>query len=451
MDAGFVAEALTVTRLVRRMKNLLEIEIGDVWVEGEVSNLRRQSSGHCYFTLKDQGAQVSCVLFRGNAERAKAQPEDGMRVRLFGEVSVYEARGQMQLIVKQVEDAGLGDLHAKFEALKKKLDGEGLFDAENKQELPPFPKTVGLVTSPTGAALQDMLNILTRRAPWVQPVLYPVQVQGKGAEQTIADAIYELSEPGQYDLPHVDVIIVGRGGGSLEDLWNFNEEVVARAIYQCPIPVVSAVGHEIDFTISDFVADMRAPTPSAAAELVVPDAGELRIRVAQSAGALQRALHNRLEHGATVMKAARRALMPRDVERALREPLQELDRIREALEGASDVQLELLSGQIKELKLMHAAHHPVHFLQRGKERVEELGVRLDRAGERRIQSASDRLSKVASLIETLGPQSTFKRGFSLTLDAEGGIVRDPDAVKSGDLLTTQVAEGKILSKVEPEK
>ena len=225
------------------MKNLLEIEIGEVWVEGEISNLRRQASGHCYFSLKDDGAQISCVLFRGSAAKAKAQPEDGMQARLYGEVSVYEARGQVQLIVKQVEDAGLGDLQAKFEALKRKLDAEGLFEPAAKKPLPKFPKTVGLITSPTGAALQDMLNILKRRAPWVQPVLYPVSVQGKGAEVAIARAIDQLGNPESHDLPRVDVIIAGRGGGSLEDLWNFNEEVVARAIHACPIPVVSAVGH----------------------------------------------------------------------------------------------------------------------------------------------------------------------------------------------------------------
>ena len=354
------------------MRNLLEIDIGEVWVEGEISNLRKQASGHCYFTLKDEGAQISCVLFRGTAGKAKAQPEDGMQARLFGEVSVYEARGQVQLIVKQLEDAGMGDLQERFEKLKQKLNDEGLFDADIKKPLPKFPTKVGLVTSPTGAALQDMLNILGRRAPWVQPVLYPVQVQGMGAEVGIATAINQLSEAEKHGFPKVDVIIVGRGGGSLEDLWNFNEEVVVRAIYDCSVPVVSAVGHEIDFTIADFVADMRAPTPSAAAELVVPDADELRKRVAQSASAIQRVLESRLRHDTAILVSASRALLPREAERALRDPILELDRVRQELRDAIYSALDYKNAQLREMEVHHAAYHPEKVLGRRSERLQEM-------------------------------------------------------------------------------
>ncbi|BDS06047.1 exodeoxyribonuclease 7 large subunit [Oceaniferula spumae] len=441
-------KSITVTRLVRRMRNLLEIEIGEIWVEGEISNLRRQSSGHCYFTLKDEGAQVSCVLFRGTAGRARAQPEDGMQARLFGEVSVYEARGQVQLVVKQLEDAGMGDLQAKFEALKRKLDGEGLFDSALKKPLPKFPKTIGLVTSPTGAALQDMLNILTRRAPWVQPVLYPVQVQGKGAERGIAAAIRQLGDAKNHDLPEVDVIIIGRGGGSMEDLWNFNEEIVARAIHECPIPIVSAVGHEIDFTISDFAADVRAPTPSAAAELVVPDAEELRGRVRQSASAVQRAMQSRLKHDAAILSSARRALMPRDAERALRDPILELDRVRQELQNAAASHLEILRGQLRDLNTVHAAHHPAKVMQRRSERLDQVRGMLELAGKRGIQRSSDKLQHLATLIRTLGPDSTFARGFSITLDESGKPVKDVTKVKQGDVLISQLANGKIISRAE---
>ena len=441
-------DALTVTRLVRRMKNLLEIEIGEIWVEGEISNLRRQASGHCYFSLKDEGAQISCVLFRGSAARAKAQPEDGMQARLYGEVSVYEARGQMQLIVKQVENAGLGDLQARFEALKRKLDQEGLFDSAFKKPLPKFPLTVGLVTSPTGAALQDMLNILTRRAPWVQPILYPVTVQGKGAELTIARAIEQWGDPEKYGLPPVDVIITGRGGGSLEDLWNFNEEVVARAIHACPVPVVSAVGHEIDFTIADFAADMRAPTPSAAAELVVPDAGELRSRIRRSADAVQRAMSNRLNHDATILASARRALMPRDPERALREPIQNLDRLRQDLKSASDDQLDAVLRRLKELAILHAAHHPKRVMQRREERLDHARDLLDRAGKNALQHADDRLRRLSSLVRTLGPESTFARGFSITMDENGNLIKDAADVEAGAILTSKLAQGELTSRVE---
>jgi len=441
-------KSITVTRLVRRMRNLLEIEIGEIWVEGEISNLRRQASGHCYFTLKDEGAQVSCVLFRGTAGRARAQPEDGMQARLFGEISVYEARGQVQLVVKQLEDAGMGDLQARFEALKRKLDSEGLFDPALKKPLPKFPKTIGLVTSPTGAALQDMLNILTRRAPWVQPVLYPVTVQGKGAERTIASAIEQLGDPEKHDLPRVDVIIIGRGGGSLEDLWNFNEEIVARAIYACPIPVVSAVGHEIDFTISDFAADMRAPTPSAAAELVVPDATELRARVRQSASAVQRAMQNRLKHDTSILNSARRALMPRDAERALRDPILELDRVRQELREVIKGSLEEKKSQLREIEVHHAAHHPARVLERRVERLEQARVSWEKAGKNALQSANERFQSLASLVRTLGPEATFARGFSITMDENGKPLRDANEIKKGAKLISQLANGKITSKVD---
>ena len=246
------------------MKNLLEIQVGEVWVEGEVSNLKKQGSGHWYFSLKDAGAQISCAMFGARKREGSDALEDGAKVRVFAEASVYEARGQLQIIVQKAERAGAGDLQAKFEALKRKLAAEGLFDADRKMAIPGFPQKIGIITSGTGAALQDILNVLTRRAPWVQPVLFPVRVQGRGAEMEIAQAIAKMGDPEKFGYPRCDVLIVGRGGGSIEDLWNFNEEVVARAIAACPVPIISAVGHEIDFTIADFVADVRAATPSAA-------------------------------------------------------------------------------------------------------------------------------------------------------------------------------------------
>ncbi len=443
-----MSDALSVTRLVRRMKNLLEIEIGEIWVEGEVSNLRRQASGHCYFSLKDEGAQISCVLFRGSAAKAKAQPEDGMQVRVKGEVSVYEARGQMQLIVKQVEDAGMGDLQARFEALKAKLNKEGLFDASLKKPLPSFPLAIGLVTSPTGAALQDMLNIMTRRAPWVQPILYPVTVQGKGAERSIAAAIEQFSDPEQYGLPEVDVIITGRGGGSLEDLWNFNEEIVARAIHACPIPVVSAVGHEIDFTISDFAADVRAPTPSAAIELVVPDASELQLQVKSQGDALKRAMQGRLKHDTAILQSARRALMPRDSEQALREPIQTLDRARQELKDASEGALDDILANLKELAILHAANDPKKAMERKMEALDHAKILLDRVVKNELRQQEERLQNLGSLIRTLGPESTFARGFSITMGEKGNIIRDANDVEKGELLRSRLASGELTSRAE---
>ncbi len=444
-------KSLTVTRLVRRMRNLLEIEIGEVWVEGEISNLRKQASGHSYFTLKDEGAQISCVLFRGSASRAKAIPQDGMQARIFAEVSLYETRGQLQLIVKQVEDAGLGDLQARFEALKKKLNTEGLFDPAHKLALPDFPKTVGIVTSGTGAALQDMLNVLSRRAPWIQPILYPVTVQGAGAELSIARAINELSNAKNKDLPEVDVIIVGRGGGSLEDLWNFNEEVVVRAIFDCKIPIVSAVGHEIDFTISDFAADMRAPTPSAAAELVVPDGEELRARVKSLSATMSRTLEGRLRHDLSILNSARRALMPRDAERALRDPIQELDRCRDGLRGAVKSYWSDKKSEVNELKRLHESNKPSDVMDRRAEKVARIKLQLEKTAQASLSQLNNQLAGLNSLIRTLGPQSTFNRGFSLTTDENGKIIKNAAELSDGDLIQTRLAEGKLLSEVKKKR
>lgn len=430
------------------MRNLLEIEIGEVWVEGEVSNLRRQASGHSYFTLKDAGAQISCVLFRGNASRAKTRPEDGMQVRMFVEVSLYETRGQLQLIVKQVENAGLGDLQARFEALKGKLDKEGVFDPSGKKPLPKFPKSIAFVTSGTGAALQDMLNILSRRAPWVQAYLYPVTVQGAGAEVGIARAIRELSDPASSGLPEVDVIIIGRGGGSLEDLWNFNEEIVARAIHDCAIPLVSAVGHEIDFTISDFAADMRAPTPSAAVEIVVPDTDELREKVQRLSSAVNRIMASRLKHDAAILSSARRALMPRDAERALRDPIQELDLRRQELKDAAAYHLDHLQSRLKDMKMLHAINHPAKMMDQREERLTAVKLQLERASEVALQQSREKLHSLHALIRTLGPESTFKRGFSVTTGANGNIIKDVADVKKGDQLKTRLAHGEIDSVAE---
>src|SRR5215831_14299789 len=272
------SKVFTVSELTRRIRGTLEAKFGSVWVQGEISNYKLHPSGHQYFTLKDQRAQISCVIWRDTMVPPRQALVDGAQVQVYGTVTVFETRGQYQLNVQILQPRGVGLLQAKFEALKRKLEAEGLFLQERKRPLPKFPRRIGIVTSPTGAAIRDMLNVLRRRAPWLQILINPVRVQGSGAAQEIAVAIRELAASNEAFAP-VDLIVVTRGGGSIEDLWEFNEEILARAIFNSGVPVVSAVGHEIDFTICDFVADLRAPTPSAAAELIVPDVIDLQRQI----------------------------------------------------------------------------------------------------------------------------------------------------------------------------
>src|SRR5437868_10068986 len=285
------SKVFTVAELTRQIRGALETRFGAVWVEGEVSNYRPQPSGHRYFTLKDQRAAISCVIFRNTLPPNAPPIADGAQVQVYGNVSVFEARGQYQLNVQILQTRGAGLLQARFEALKRKLEAEGLFDSARKKSLPKFPKRIGIITSPTGAALRDILTVLRRRARQIEVLINPVRVQGTGAAAEIATAINELSDPTDI-WPALDVHIIARGGGSIEDLWEFNEEIVARAIASSLVPIVSAVGHEIDFTIADFVADLRAPTPSAAAELIVPDMAELERRIGELENCLHRCLRS---------------------------------------------------------------------------------------------------------------------------------------------------------------
>jgi exodeoxyribonuclease VII large subunit len=417
-------KALSVTQLVRKMKRAIESGVGKLWIEGEVSNLKKQASGHWYFSLKDDGSQIQCAIFNARKKECSEALEDGSKVKIFADATIYEARGQLQLIVEQVETSGLGDLQAKFEALKRKLLAEGLFDQSRKVALPVFPRTIGIVTSPTGAAIQDILNVLSRRAPWIQPVLFPVRVQGKGVEHEIATAIQKLNQPKSYGYPSCDLIIVGRGGGSIEDLWAFNEEVVARAIFASAIPIISAVGHEIDFTIADFVADMRAPTPSAAAELAVPDALELK----QLLGNAKKRMTRSLIH-------------------ALREPSQRIDQLRESLLQIAESSLLTCKQHYRELTIKHDNLHPRKILERRYEKTVELRRALIQLTQRQMSDRSLKLENLQSLIRTLGPDTAFKRGFSITMTDDGTIIRSHNETKSGMRLRTKLIDGEISSTI----
>lgn len=434
--------SLSVTQLVRKMRNLLEIELGELWVEGEVSNLRRQASGHYYFSLKDEKAQMTCAMFSAKRRPGAALLQDGAKVRVFAEVTVYEARGQAQMIVKKVEALGQGDLQAKFEALKAKLNAEGLFDADRKREIAKFPQKIGIVTSPTGAALQDMLNVLERRAPWLTLVLYPALVQGAGAENGIAAGIKELDGRGD-----IDTIIIGRGGGSMEDLWNFNEEIVARAIASCETPVISAVGHEIDFTIADFVADLRAPTPSAAAELVAPDRGELQAKLDAWQQRIERRVEDRLERSEERLAYSSAASMRREIMRIMRDSVQRLDLAKAELASACETSLTARRHRVETFGTRYDALRPERVIGQIEDRLARLGERLHQSAGQSSERKESELNRLAGLLQSLGPQSILARGYSLTFTADGQLVRDAEQVIEGESITTQTASSKIESTV----
>lgn len=440
-------KAISVTQLARRIRNLLEIQIGDVWVEGEISNLRKQGSGHWYFSLKDQSSQVSCAMFGARRRAGNEIIEDGAKVQIFGEASFYEARGSTQLIVKKAQIVGVGDLQARFEALKKKLDREGLFSPERKRALPSFPMVVGMVTSATGAALQDMKNVLSRRAPWLTVVLFSTAVQGRGAERGIARAIRQAGRVGDDSIPQPEVLIVGRGGGSLEDLWNFNEEVVARAISDCPIPVISAVGHEIDFTISDFVSDLRAPTPSAAAELVVPDQAELRERLGNLGSRLKRVVEGRLDRLSDQLDYCERSIFSQSPERKLQYQLLRIEGLGREFSSAVESSLKDRERLIDDYHNNWDRYHPREILRRRDERIEQLQNGFLLACTHALKVQENRHENLSSLLQVLGPGSILKRGFSVTYGTDGKIVKSVGDVASGDELRTQVSDGTIESLV----
>ncbi|YCM45498.1 exodeoxyribonuclease VII large subunit [Verrucomicrobiaceae bacterium 227] len=441
-------QAISVTQLARRIRNLLEIQIGEVWVEGEVSNLRKQASGHWYFSLKDGSAQISCAMFSARRRAGAEVIEDGAKVQIFGETSFYEARGSTQLIVQKARAIGLGDLQARFEALKRKLNQEGLFDQERKRALPAFPRVVGIVTSPTGAALQDMLNVLGRRAPWLTVVLFPAAVQGKGAERGIAHAIQCAGNTEAMGLPQPEVLIVGRGGGSLEDLWNFNEEIVARAIEASPIPVVSAVGHEIDFTIADFVADLRAPTPSAAAELVVPDQQEMRDRITGLGNRLTRVVEGRLDRMADQLDYYERGILGQSSERVLQGPVFQLEELKNRFRRAADDSLRKKEVLIADYQMNWKHYHPREIFRRRQEKTDERQAAFLTAAVHALREKENRVQRLSSLLNALGPGNVLERGFSITFDREGSIVKDAAQLKAGDQLTTRLSEGEVKSVVE---
>jgi exodeoxyribonuclease VII large subunit len=432
-----------VHELVGQVREMVEQVYGDIWVEGEISNYRPAPSGHVYFTLKDAEAQLPIVLFRRQAVLLRFRPEDGLHVLVRGRVSVYEQRGQMQLVAETMEPVGAGSLQLAFEQLKERLRLEGLFDVERKKPLPMFPRTVGIVTSPTGAVIRDFLNIVGRRHSGLNVLLSPVSVQGESAPAEIVAALAELNATNL-----VDLIVIARGGGSLEDLAAFNSEQVARAIAASRLPVVSAVGHETDFTIADFAADLRAPTPSAAAELVTEAQHKIAEHLAAQLHRLDRAMRfqllqagQRLAQSALSRIESRVTTLMYRLEQRLDEALQRLD---------AAVQQHIRQCQIRIAELATGVLHydPRQKLAHARGQLAEFRARLNRCPERLIESSSARLGALDARLHSLSPLAVLNRGYALVLSTEGALIRSTAQIVSGDELTTRMADGSFLSRVE---
>lgn len=433
---------LTVSELTREIKSVLEEKFHDVWVEGEISNLRIPPSGHLYFTLKDDFSQIRAVIFRMRSRAIRFVPEDGLHIVCRGRVSLYEKRGEYQLIIEEMEPKGIGALQLAFLQLKERLEKEGLFDISHKKPIPAFPQTIGIVTSPTGAVIQDMIQIIQRRFENVAILLYPVRVQGEGASDEIAEGIRYFNR-----MKKADVIILGRGGGSLEDLWAFNEEKVARAIYHSRIPVISAVGHETDYTISDFVADLRAPTPSAAAELVVKDKKDLERHLQY--------LRNRLGNQISALLGEIRAdlsylnkSLP-DLKKRVEDYLLRLDdllnRSRKSLfwdlkrKGEKGIYL------VQRLEL----RSPLHTIRNLESSILEIRNRLNRSIRHSIEIRKETLRGMFGKLESLSPLAILERGYSITRKYPLlQILRDVSEVKSGDRVEVKLYRGTLLCGIE---
>ena len=432
----------TVSQLTAEIKTLLERNFEHLWVEGEVSNLRLPGSGHLYFTLKDESAQIRAVMFRMQNRLLKFQPEDGLQVVGYGRLTVYEPRGEYQIVLDYLEPKGLGALQLAFEQLKEKLSREGLFDPARKKSLPSLPQKIGIVTSPTGAAIRDILQIINRRFANVHLLLYPVRVQGVGAAQEIARAIDEL---GQW--PGLDVMIVGRGGGSLEDLWAFNEEAVARAIHRSPVPVVSAVGHEIDFTIADFVADLRAPTPSAAAELVVRNKVELVQTLESLARRLSQTVRMKLESRQERLSSlVYRLTDPRKRVSDQRLRLDDLSsRLATSIQQSLGRRVDRFRMKVESLLLLHPGKRVTDYSHR----LNQLHRRLAVAGRSRVRFYRQRVEVAAGRLQSLSPLAVLERGYGIArVLPSREIIRDASRLKADDRVNVKVHRGEFLARVE---
>ena len=437
---GLDREVLTVSQLNGRARVLLEDVFSNIWVEGEISNLSRPASGHVYFTLKDSGAQVRCALFRQSAARVRQVLKDGLAVKVRGKVSLFEGRGDYQLILDTVEPAGEGALRLAFDALKDKLSAEGLFSTERKVPLPAHPRRIGIISSPTGAVIRDIISVFRRRAPQVQLTLIPTAVQGRDAIAQIVRALKLADSRG------FDALILARGGGSLEDLWCFNEEAVARAIDACVTPIVSAVGHETDVSISDFVADVRAPTPSAAAELLAPDSSDLQRRVDNLKRRLVTRIQDRLMRERLRLEGISRRL--RHPGERLRQQAQRLDDLDMRLRRAFEQHTQKRAARLVHLQARLAAQHPGRTLALLRQRLDSLSQRLPRAIREILKTRRLQLQSHMQTLHVVSPLATLSRGYSILLDERGHAIHSAAQTHNGQRLKARLGEGELQVRVE---
>lgn len=435
--------ALTVSQLTARIRDLLARNFTDIWVEGETSNCRDAQSGHIYFTLKDDRAQIRCVFFKQQQRGIRFRPEDGLHVTVRGTISVYEARGEYQVYVEHIEPVGLGALQLAFEQLKKRLEAEGLFGAEHKKPLPILPSRIGLITSPHGAAVRDVVRILRRRFPNVHLTVYPVRVQGEGAALEIVKALKFFNQK-----KLVDVLILARGGGSLEDLWAFNEEIVARAIFESQIPVISGVGHETDFTIADFVADVRASTPSAAAELVVQTRREFDKHIADLRSTLGDVMRFRileLSRRVHELSARRGFRRPLDL---LRQQRQRADEFTSRLALGLRARLEHSRKRFNALRLRIASFDFRVKIAAFRLRLEKRSADLGLRAERLLRAKRERLQRLSLQLQERSPLRVLERGYAIATDSSGALLRDSAQVALGDAVNIQLHHGRLSTEVK---
>ena len=432
---------LTVSQLNLRAKQALEGALPNVWIQGELSNLSQPSSGHWYFTLKDSRAQVRCAMFRGRNMLVRTPLKAGDQVVVNASVSLYEGRGDYQLIVDSLQKAGLGDLHQQYEALKEALAAEGLFEAETKRPIPRFPTTIGVISSPTGAAVHDILTVLKRRYPLAQVIIYPAQVQGAEAPVSLINAL-KLANTQQ----RCDVLIVGRGGGSLEDLWAFNNEAFVRALYNSSTPIISAVGHEVDFTLADFVADLRAPTPSAAAEAAAPDASALLQQIKQRHNQLTRLMQAHIHHARQRLKVTQNLLQ--NPVSQLQQQRQRLDYVELQLKQALKRCLQDKKSELQNLKHQLQLASPAWQLKNAQLKTNDLQYRLATNFKQLLKNKRQQLSSAANLLNNLSPLQTLQRGYAIAANSNGNVISSIHETAVGQSITLKLRDGQLHTRVE---